>query len=95
MINCYQYTAQGWKFFTKAKEWKSDPAIFVTSEFSSLTKVSPLPIKSMSDGSGGGSNTDHLELEEADIMHVGKAVEGEARREGLYIRWAFTLAALH
>jgi len=25
-------------------------------------------------------------LEEADIMHVGKAVEGEGRREGLYIR---------
>ena len=44
MINCYQYTAQGWKFFTKAKEWKSDPAISVTSEFSSLTKVSPLRI---------------------------------------------------
>jgi len=48
--------AQGWKFFTKAKEWKSDPAISVT------------------------------KLEEADIMHVGKAVEREARREGLYIR---------
>ena len=30
------------------------------------------------------SNGDNLELEEADIMHVGKAVEG--RREGLYIR---------
>ena len=29
-----------------------------------------------------------LELEEADIMHVGKAEEGEGRREGLYIRWA-------
>ena len=30
------------------------------------------------------SNGDNLELEEADIMHVGKAVDG--RREGLYIR---------
>ena len=26
-------------------------------------------------------------------MHVGKAVEGEGRREGLYIRWAFILSA--
>ena len=25
-------------------------------------------------------------------MHVGKAVEGEGTREGLYIRWAFTLS---
>jgi len=46
--------AQGWKFFTKAKQWINDPETSVT------------------------------ELEEADIMHVGKAVEGT--REGLYIR---------
>ena len=26
-------------------------------------------------------------------MHVGKAVEGEGRREGLYIRWTFILSA--
>jgi len=48
---------QGWKFFTKAKQWENDPAILVT------------------------------KLEESDIMHVGiKALEGEARRDGLYIR---------
>ena len=28
-------------------------------------------------------------------MHVGKAVEGEGTREGLYIRWAFTLSPSH
>ena len=65
---------QGWKFFTKAKQWENDPAILVTSEFSK--------------DSGWNCNNDNSELEESDIMHVGiKAVEGEGRREGLYIRW--------
>ena len=31
---CDQGTAQGWKFFTKAKQWINDPATSVTGEFS-------------------------------------------------------------
>ena len=68
------HTVQGWMFFTKAKQWENDPAILVTSEFSK--------------DSGWNCNNDNSELEESDIMHVGiKALEGEARRDGLYIRW--------
>ena len=66
-------TAQGWKFFTKAKQWENDPEILVTSEFSN---------DFMCD-----CNKYNSELEEPDIVHVGKALEGEGRREGLYIRW--------
>ena len=75
------HAVQGWKFFTKAKQWINDPETSVTGEFSKeLRLIRP------SGCDGGGSNDDNLELEEADIMHVGKAVEGEGTREGLYIR---------
>ena len=79
--------AQGWKFFTKAKQWESDPAISVTGKFSKdwFGQMSRGQSKSFFfAGFFGVVNHNDLELEEADIMHVGKAVE--ERREGLYIR---------